>query len=136
LYGFMEEGERTLFRHLISISGIGPNTARMVLSSLPPEELRHTIIRGDVALLKAIKGIGPKSAQRIVIELQDVLKKTSAEDLPELAGRSRATEEALAAMVMLGFGRPAVEKAISRILRENKEELTVEELIKHALKMI
>src|SRR5438046_3188562 len=81
LFGFADEEERSLFRHLISISGVGPNTARMMLSSLSPNELKRAIIRGDVSLMKTIKGIGPKSAQRIIVELQDVFKKTATEEM-------------------------------------------------------
>ena len=75
LYGFFDESERRLFTHLISVSGIGPNTARMMLSSISPQEIQEAIVRGDVALVQKIKGIGPKSAQRLILELQDKLKK-------------------------------------------------------------
>jgi holliday junction DNA helicase RuvA len=136
LYGFFEEEERNLFRHLISISGVGPNTARMMLSSLSPEELKRAIIRGDVSLIKTIKGIGPKSAQRIVVELQDVLKKTTPEDFGVVTEKTRTYEEALAAMTMLGFNKALAEKAISKVLKDNPVTISVEELIKQALKSI
>lgn len=136
LYGFFEEEERNLFRHLISISGVGPNTARMMLSSLSPEELKRAIIRGDISLIKTIKGIGPKSAQRIVVELQDVLKKTTPEDFGVVTEKTRTYEEALAAMTMLGFNKALADKAISKVLKENPGTLSVEELIKQALKSI
>jgi Holliday junction DNA helicase RuvA len=136
LYGFFEEAERTLFRHLISVSGVGPNTGRMMLSSLSPEELKRAIIRGDVSLIKSIKGIGPKGAQRIIIELQDVLKKTSSEDFVVSTGKPRVIDEALAAMTMLGFNRLIAEKAIAKALHDNPGELAVEDLIKQALKAI
>lgn len=136
LYGFFGEDERSLFRHLISISGVGPNTARMMLSSLNPEELKKAIVRGDVSFLKTIKGIGPKSAQRIVIELQDVLKKDVPDSYSALPMKNRAVEEALSAMVMLGFSKPLSEKAIEKVLKDNSEDITVEEIIKLALRMI
>jgi Holliday junction DNA helicase RuvA len=136
LFGFFNESERELFRQLISISGVGPNTARMMLSSLSPDDLRRAIIRGDVALIKTVKGVGPKSAQRIVVELQDTLTRTTAPEVVSSMPQSRTAEEALAAMTMLGFGRLQAEKAIAGILREQKGEMTVEELIKQALKTI
>lgn len=136
LFGFIDEGERNIFRQLISITGVGPNTARMILSSLSPEELRRAIIQADITLLKTVKGIGPKAAQRIVIELQDVLKKDTVLEGPLLSEKSRILEEALAAMAALGFGKAMAEKAIARVLRENPGKLTVEELIKQALKSI
>jgi Holliday junction DNA helicase RuvA len=136
LYGFADHDERTLFRQLISISGVGPNTARMMLSSLSPSELSQAIIRGDLALIKSIKGIGPKSAQRIIIELQDVLKKTGAEEVAAISDKTRIIDEALAAMVMLGFQKNMAEKAIAKIIREHNGQLTIEELIKQALKSL
>jgi Holliday junction DNA helicase RuvA len=136
LYGFFREDEREMFRLLIGISGIGPNTARTMLSSVSPEELKRAIIRGDVSLMKSMKGIGPKTAQRLIVELQDTLKKTATDEFTTISGKTRIIDEALSAMVMLGFSRPMAEKAISSILRSNKEEITVEELIKQALKAI
>ncbi|MGZ5244523.1 MAG: Holliday junction branch migration protein RuvA [Bacteroidia bacterium] len=136
LFGFFEEAERSLFRHLISVSGVGPNTGRMMLSSLSPEELKRAIIRGDVSLIKSIKGIGPKGAQRIIVELQDVLKKTSSEDFVVSSGKPRVIDEALAAMTMLGFNRLIAEKAIAKALHDNPGDIAVEDLIKQALKSI
>jgi len=136
LYGFFDEEERDLFRSLIGITGVGPNTARMMLSSLSPEELKRAIISGDISLIKSIKGIGPKGAQRIVIELQDVLKKTSASDTMVVVNKTRAVEEALAAMAMLGFQRAQAEKAISTVIRNTGGNMTVEEILKQALKLI
>jgi holliday junction DNA helicase RuvA len=136
LYGFYEEDERDLFRQLIGISGVGPNTARMMLSSLPPEELKRAIISGDISLIKTIKGIGPKSAQRIVIELQDTLKKSHAGEITMVSGKTRAVEEALTALTTLGFQRSQSEKAVSTVLRNNGGNLTVEEILKQALKLI
>jgi Holliday junction DNA helicase RuvA len=136
LFGFFDEEERELFRHLIGISGVGPNTARMMLSSLSPEELKRAIIGGDISLIKSIKGIGPKGAQRIVIELQDVLKKTSTADMTIVFEKTKAVDEALSAMQTLGFQRAQAEKAVSTVLRNSKGSLTVEEILKQALKLI
>src|ERR1700759_4233408 len=98
LYGFIDEGERRLFLHLISISGIGPNTARMMLSSITPEEIQSAIISGNVTLIQRIKGIGPKSAQRVILELQDKLKKEGPDTLSTVPLNKTAREEALAAL--------------------------------------
>jgi len=136
LFGFFDEEEREVFRHLISISGVGPNTARMTLSSLSPEELKRAIISGDISLIKSVKGVGPKTAQRIIIELQDSLKKTTAGDLTVIPGKTKAVEEALAAMQTLGFQRMQAEKAISAVLKNSPGIQSVEELLKQALKLI
>src|SRR5690606_9297713 len=103
LYGFYEEGERKLFQHLILVSGIGPNTARMILSSITPAEIQQAIIQGDVKLIQRIKGIGPKTAQRMILELQDKLKKDGPDALIGVARVHSTLEEALAALTMLGF---------------------------------
>ena len=136
LYGFFSQDEKELFTALISVSGIAPNTARMMLSSLPPEELKKAIIREDISLIKSVKGVGIKTAQRLVVELRDTLKKTSAGEIPLAGARSSVMDEALAAMTTLGFARPAAEKVISKIMNEKQEQVTVEELIKQALKAI
>jgi holliday junction DNA helicase RuvA len=136
LFGFYDENERDLFRQLIGISGVGPNTARMMLSSLSPDELKRAIISGDVSLIKTIKGIGPKGAQRIVIELQDVLKKSFAGEIPVIGGRTRAVEEALQALSTLGFQRAQAEKAVAEVTRNNPGSMTVEDILKQALKLI
>ena len=135
LYGFAEESERSLFIHLISISGIGPNTGRMVLSSFPPEEIRWAIINGDVRLIQSIKGIGPKSAQRIILELKDKLKKEPAEEVNFIpAGNNTLKEEALSALIMLGFTKSDAEKSVQKVLKSTPEVEKVEDLLKEALK--
>ena len=134
LYGFAEEGERRLFLHLISIAGIGPNTGRMMLSSITPEEIQNAIISGNVTLIQRIKGIGPKSAQRIILELQDKLRKEGPETLSVAPLNKTAKEEALAALVMLGFARNAAEKVLEQETGKTNNDLTVEQLIKLALK--
>jgi len=136
LYGFIDEGERRLFLHLISISGIGPNTGRMMLSSVTPEEIQNAIISGNVALIQRIKGIGPKSAQRIILELQDKLKKEGPDTLSPAPLNKTVREEALSALVMLGFARNAAEKVIELELKRNTGDITVEQLIKAALKSL
>ncbi|RFZ95679.1 Holliday junction branch migration protein RuvA [Mucilaginibacter conchicola] len=135
LYGFADAGERKLFLHLVSISGIGPNTARMMLSSITPAEIQTAIVQGNVALIKSIKGIGPKSAQRIILELQDKLKKEGPDSLTaNPVGLKTVKEEALSALVMLGFVRNVAEKVLDQEIGKNTGELTVEQLIKYALK--
>jgi Holliday junction DNA helicase RuvA len=134
LYGFAEEGERRLFLHLISVSGIGPNTGRMILSSITPEEIQAAIVKGDLSQIQRIKGIGPKSAQRLILELQDKLKKEGPDTLIAMPKNNTVKDEALSALVMLGFARNAVEKVLERELSNNDSNLTVEQLIKFALK--
>jgi Holliday junction DNA helicase RuvA len=136
LYGFIDEGERRLFLHLISISGIGPNTGRMMLSSITPEEIQNAIISGNVSLIQRIKGIGPKSAQRVILELQDKLRKEGPETLSTVTVNKTVKEEALSALMMLGFVRGAAEKVLEQELNKNNGELTVEQLIKAALKSL
>src|ERR1700743_1142223 len=136
LYGFADEGERRLFLHLISISGIGPNTGRMMLSSIPPHEIQTAIINGNVSLIQRIKGIGPKSAQRIILELQDKLRKEGPDTLTAAPLNKTAKDEALSALVMLGFARNAAEKALEQEINKTSENLTVEQLIKAALKSL
>jgi Holliday junction DNA helicase RuvA len=131
LYGFAEESERQLFLHLISVAGIGPNTARMMLSSISPADIRAAIIRGDVPVIQRIKGIGPKSAQRMVLELQDKLKKEGQGGYISAPSHTTAADEALSALVMLGFAGNQAEKALRQVVGEN---LSVEQLIKAALK--
>lgn len=133
LYGFSEEGERRLFLHLISVSGIGPNTGRMMLSSITPIEIQHAIISGDVALIQRIKGIGAKGAQRLVLELQDKLKKEGADSLISMPKHNTIKDEALSALIMLGFNKQTAEKAVENIVKSHSE-LTVEQMIKMALK--
>src|SRR5690606_24537081 len=136
LYGFATEGERHLFHHLISVSGIGPNTGRMMLSSITPEEIQQAIINGQVQVIQKIKGIGPKTAQRVILELQDKLKKQGPNALiPLPVTTSSAVEEALAALTMLGFSKQQAEKALHAVSATDTD-LSVEDLIKLALKRL
>jgi Holliday junction DNA helicase RuvA len=133
LYGFADKEERDIFRQLISVSGVGASTARMMLSSLSPPEIEKSIISSDVNLLKSVKGIGLKTAQRIIVDLRDkVGKQAGSGEIFALADNTRH-DEALSALVMLGFAKSAVSKVLEKIVREGKD-LTVEEMIKKALK--
>jgi Holliday junction DNA helicase RuvA len=134
LYGFAEEGERRLFLHLISVSGIGPNTGRMMLSSITPVEIQTAIVNADLPLIQRIKGIGAKSAQRLVLELQDKLKKEGTGSLISAPLNNTVKEEALSALMMLGFAKAASEKAIDNAVKIGGQDLSVEQMIKTALK--
>ena len=138
LFGFFTKDERVVFQQLISVSGIGAGSARMILSSMTADETRSAILGGDTGRFKAVKGIGLKSAQRIILELKDKIDKTAVGDLPVMAavgGDSAVREEARSALVLLGFSRPAVEKVLSTILQQTPD-ITIEALIKKALKML
>lgn len=136
-YGFATKDERELFELLISVSGIGVNSARMMLSSLSAEEIRQAILSEDIARIKSVKGIGVKSAQRLVLELKDKIVKGEGADSTELFGgnRSEIVEEASRALVMLGFAKTAVNKAIQAVLKANPNA-KVEQIIKSALQMM
>ena len=135
LFGFADKTERDIFRHLISVTGVGPGTARMMLSSLNPDEIERAILGSDVAVLKGIKGIGIKTAQRIIVDLKDKLGKQAGTGEIFAFTDNTKKEEALSALVMLGFGKGAVIKVLDRIIREEKT-LTVEDMIKRALKSL
>ncbi|MFY0675185.1 MAG: Holliday junction branch migration protein RuvA [Bacteroidia bacterium] len=137
LYGFADKEEKAIFELMITVSGIGPNTARTVLSTLSPNEVVGAISTGNVPLLKSVKGIGAKTAQRMVLELQDKVMKTGGTQLDVLQASDARREEAIAALVMLGFARNAAEKALGAVLKKHSgEDLTVEQLIKYTLKAI
>jgi len=114
LYGFADEGERRLFLHLISVSGIGPNTGRMILSSITPVEIQTAIVKADLPLIQRIKGLGAKTAQRLVLELQDKLKKEGADSLISMPQHNTVKDEALSALVMLGFAKQTAKKLLIR----------------------
>lgn len=136
-YGFATPDERELFRQITGVSGMGAASARMVLSSLSAEELRSAILGEDVARLKSIKGIGLKTAQRLVLELKDrIFKGESANaDMLFRTDSGAAAEEASTALQMLGFAKPNISKAIQSVLKENPGA-SVEEIIKAALKRL
>lgn len=135
LYGFFNKDEREVFRKLISVSGVGANTARMILSSMTPAEVQRSIVESNVELLKSIKGIGAKSAQRIIVDLKD--KMDIVAEVGELLPSTDNTikHEALSALDTLGFNKKQAEKVINKIIM-NEPELQVEQLIKKALKLL
>jgi holliday junction DNA helicase RuvA len=134
-FGFADKEERDIFRLLISVSGVGASTARMMLSSLSHDEIEKAILGSDVNTLKSIKGIGLKTAQRIIIDLKDKLGKQSGTGEIFAFTDNTKREEALSALVMLGFGKSAILKVLDRIIRDEKN-LTVEDIIKRALKSL
>lgn len=135
LYGFAASNEREIFRMLLSVSGVGANTARMMLSSVEPSGIEKAILESDVNMLKGIKGIGAKTAQRIIIDLTDKIGKSS-DDADLFAVRDNTIrDEAFTALVMLGFPKNAVGKALDKLLKDEKD-LSVEQLIKGALKIL
>ncbi len=134
-FGFADKKEREIFLQLISVSGIGANTARMMLSSLSPEEVKSAILQNNIALLKSIKGIGLKTAERIIVDLRDKVGKITDESEIVVTINNTIKDEALSALVMLGFPKAKIEKLLSDILKDHKS-LSVEELVKESLKRI
>ena len=136
LYGFFKENERILFRNLISVSGVGANTARLILSSMTTEDLFAIITNGNANALQKVKGIGGKTAQRIIIDLQDKLGKQDllTENMP--ISHNTRRDEALSGLVILGFNKNIAARAIDKILAKEGSELTVEQIIKSSLKIL
>ncbi len=135
-FGFSTKDERSLFELLISVSGIGPSTARMVLSSMTSDELSAAIVAEDINKIKSIKGIGLKSAQRLVLELKDKIVKGGGKDASFIGVSGNPNrEEAATALVLLGFPKAAVEKTLDKLMKDNKDA-SLEDLIKQALKML
>jgi len=136
LFGFATTDERTLFRHLISVNGVGPSIARMVLSSMSVDELSQAIVSNNVAMLQSVKGIGAKSAQRIVLDLKDKLEKEGVSTSENLTpANNTIRQEALSALVMLGYNKIAAQKTINQVLKNNPgASQSIEKLIKEALK--
>ena len=136
-YGFATKDERELFRLLIGVSGIGVNSARMMLSSLTSDEIRNAILSEDINKIKSVKGIGLKSAQRLVLELKDKIVKGAGSDIGSIfkADSSPIVDEATTALVMLGFSKANINKVLPAILKENPTA-RVEDLIKAALKRL
>lgn len=137
LYGFLHKAERELFLQLISVSGVGANTARMMLSSVSVADLQNAIANEDLLVLKNIKGIGAKTAQRIVVDLKDKVKKlgTVSDELFVSTASNPIRSEAISALVMLGFLQSASTKVVDKILKE-KPSFSVEQTIKMALKLL
>jgi Holliday junction DNA helicase RuvA len=141
LFGFADDEERELFRLLISVSGVGPNTARLLLSSMSTAELRQAIVTAQVGVLKSVKGIGDKSAQRIIVDLKDKIDKGGLTGRKIDFSHNTVREESLSGLVILGFPRKIAEKAVDEVLKswklEGKENVqSVELLIKEALKRL
>ena len=135
LYGFKDKHERELFMLLISVSGVGPNSARMILSSLTPNELESAIATSNVNSLKAVKGIGAKTAQRIIVDLKDKIKAPSDSLNIQIPAYNEIYDEALAALTMLGFSQQASQKVLKKLLSAG-QSYSVEDVIKQALKMM
>jgi len=138
LFGFLTQTERQLFLLLISVSGIGANTARMILSSYSAQEIQDMIASGNVAALNSIKGIGTKTAQRIIVDLKDKIIKVagiSEQTLINAPMNSLMKDEAVSALVMLGFNQSAANKVVTKLTNENPT-LAVEQIIKQALKLL
>lgn len=135
LYGFTERRERELFLLLISVSGVGANTARMILSSLTPSDLEQTIVSENVGVLKSVKGIGAKTAERIIVDLKDKIKLSTDTLLDKSQVTSEVFDEAMSALVMLGFTKQMSQKALKKLFTA-EPTITVEQAIKKALKMM
>ncbi len=138
LYGFKKEDEKRLFLLLISINGVGPNTGLMILSSLSTPEIEQAILSGDVGTIQHVKGIGAKTAQRIILELKDKVGKDSSASNPAQIGFLKASnkvrDEALQALITLGFPKASAEKNIAAVLKKTEGEISLEDLIKASLK--
>ena len=137
LFGFSTPGEKKLFQQLISVNGVGPSTAIVMLSYMNSSELKTAIVREDAASLQAIKGIGGKTAQRVIIELRDKLKKESWEETqPAISPGAHNTlrHEALSALLTLGLPKVAAEKSVDTVLKKSGNTITLEDLVKQALK--
>ena len=135
MFGFFDENERMLFRSLINVNGVGVGTARVMLSTFSPQELSNAIVSENVKMVQSIKGIGAKTAQRIVLELHDKLEKPVDVIMNNTAAGNKNVEEALSALVMLGFVKAQASKVLDKIAVANPT-FTVEELIKQALKSL
>ncbi len=136
LYGFHDEKERELFQHLISISGVGASSATVALSAMTPDELIIAITSEDEAKVKSIKGVGPKTAKRIILELKDKLAKMSTDGVISPKLGNTVVDEALSALVALGFSKPMAEKALKRAMNLISGQPSVEALIKQSLKLL
>jgi Holliday junction DNA helicase RuvA len=138
LWGFREPSEREVFLHLVSVSGIGPNTARLILSGMTPDECRQAILTDNELAFRQVKGVGPKTAKRVMMELKDKILKTTTDPLSIKAGsqKNQAVEEALAALITLGFVKGQAEKVINQIVRDEGRDMPTETLVRLALRML
>lgn len=136
LFGFFDKAERNMFRYLLSVSGVGPNTARMILSSLSSDEVYQAIIGNNVPAFQAVKGIGAKTAQRIILDLKDKVAKDGQSSEIIVSGHNTNAEEALSALIMLGFSRAAANKALQKVIKANGLDNSVEDLVRLTLKQL
>ena len=135
LYGFYTEAERELFLQLITVSGVGCNTARLILSSMTVNEAIDAIATNNIRMIQGVKGIGAKTAQRIVVDLHDKVGKLEAGGEISPVGNNTLKEEALSALMVLGFNKASIEKALDKLLKQ-MENPTVEDLIKESLRLL
>ena len=135
MYGFLSDEERNVFLELISVSGVGYNTARLILSSMSPTEVQEAIISANVGLFKRVKGIGSKTAERVIVDLRDKFAKEGISKGFSIPSLNPAREEALAALVMLGFNKASVDKALDKLLK-TQPNITVEDAVKQALQIL
>ncbi len=138
LWGFREPAERDVFLHLVSVSGIGPNTARLILSGMTPDECKNAILTDNELAFRQVKGVGPKTAKRVIMELKDKILKSGGESIPVKSGGQpkQSVEEALSALITLGFTKGQAEKTLSQIVREAGKEMSTEALVRMALRML
>lgn len=134
LYGFFNKEEKSIFLQLISISGVGPNTALMINSSLTVDELKHAIVNEEVSIIQKVKGIGNKTAHRIILELKDKIKREGFETGNITSGKTSIRNEALSALITLGINKNVAERSVENILKKYGSDITLEELIKFVLK--
>ena len=136
LYGFATTNERQLYVKLVGVNGVGPSTARMILSSMRVDDVVSAISNNNIAVLKTIKGIGPKAAQRLVVELQDKLGGIGSDEAYTLSGGGTQMDEAMEALMALGFAKPAIAKILLRISADAGNNASTEELIKKSLQLL
>lgn len=138
LWGFTDPVEREVFLLLISISGIGPNTARLILSGMTPDECKQAILTDNELAFRQVKGVGPKTAKRVIIELKDKIIKTSTDPIAIKAGvnKDQAMQEALAALITLGFVKSQAEKALLQVMKDHGRDLPTEALVRNALRLL
>ena len=136
LFGFADQGERALFRQLITVQGVGANSARMILSSLSSKEIFQAIIQNQAPLLQSVKGIGLKTAQKIILELKDKISKEDFQGEIFATSYNTIEKEALSALLTLGFPKAQAEKAIVQVVKQHGENLNIEDYIKYSLKIL
>ena len=134
LYGFSDKGEKGMFLQLIAINGVGPNTALMIISSLTVSEIKSAIVNEEVAVIQRVKGIGSKTAHRIILELKDKIKREGYDGDSSMVVSNSKRNEALSALITLGINKTMAEKGVDRILKNHGDDISLEDLIKFVLK--